>query len=279
MARAPSLYALHPDEKIGPGFIRVLGQIADRAGQVVRHPGNMPDAMHEVRLLIKRSRALLWFAKPALTRGVSWQAKVDLRKASRLLSAPRDLAVRHATLTKLSPKIAGSKNRKIVARVSNQLRRQADLKLELPVTEHELLRGAGGLLLNALMAIRVQAEKARTWPSTPSRVAKAFHTMRQARKKAARTGSDADFHRWRKKTKRLLFELEWAHPTPNKKMVRTLDAVDRLQEKLGIHHDYVVTAEGLGDRRSTSLLRGALQVLEKKKARLRKKTQKIAKTL
>jgi hypothetical protein len=67
MASPPLPYTFRPHEKLSHGFVRVLRAISIRARGLTRRSRQPTDeSIHEGRLLIKRLRALLWFARPAL---------------------------------------------------------------------------------------------------------------------------------------------------------------------------------------------------------------------
>jgi len=65
IASLPSL-AFQPDEAVEKGFVRILEQLAGCAAVIApRSPRKLADSVHNARVLIKRLRAYLWFAKPA----------------------------------------------------------------------------------------------------------------------------------------------------------------------------------------------------------------------
>ncbi len=107
----PLSYALHPDEKISHGFFRVLGELCARAKSLPHSGEAMPELTHEGRVLIKRMRALLWFAHPALDDAAYARAKADLRKAANILARQRDLKVTQLTLEKIARKTSKEKER------------------------------------------------------------------------------------------------------------------------------------------------------------------------
>jgi CHAD domain-containing protein len=281
MSSSPLTYAFRPDEKAGAGFARVLGEISARARDLTRRLHEPADQLiHEGRLLIKRARALLWFARRVLGPAAYARGRERLRKAAGLLAVERDFAVTQATLERLAGKAAKTTDRAAVARIFESLagNRAAgetpeDARLRtLEEAMKMLRRAAGGMKRSA--AGRV------AWPSASGRVAEAFRAMRRAGKKAWRTGKDADFHAWRKKAKRLLYLLELTEAKPGRQTARAMKRIGKLQETLGAHQDDVVTAEHL--RRMTPLppsARPVLRLLEKRRARLRKRAWKIARGL
>ena len=282
MATPPFAYAFQPHEKIRDGFVRVLGEISARGRGLTHSREPADELIHEGRLLIKRARALLWFARPALGLAAYARARARLRKAAALLADQRDLAVTQATLEQLGKKAASpnARDRAALAQVFRSLVRNSAAGEAPEKALRHMLQKAVEILLQSVDGIKRSAAGRAAWPSPSGRLAEAFRAMRQAGKKARRTGKDADFHEWRKKAKRLLYQLELTQPGPGREMARTLKRVGQLQDNLGATHDGVVVEDRL--RRTLPLSsseRRVLRLLEKRKARLRKKACKIARRL
>jgi CHAD domain-containing protein len=145
---------------------------------------------------------------------------------------------------------------------------------------HPPLKKAVAILCQSVDEIKRNVTDHAAWPSPCERLKKAFRKTRKAGKKAQRTGRDTDFHTWRKKAKRLLYQLELTQAEPGRRTVRTMKRAALLQDTLGIYHDYVVVEEYL--RHILPLppaARRMADLLEKKKRHLRKKACKIARRL
>jgi CHAD domain-containing protein len=281
MPTPPLAYTLPPHEKTSRGFFRVLTAISIRAQGLTRRSRQpVAESIHEGRLLIKRVRALLWFARPALDASAYARARTRLRKAAGLMADQRDLAVTQATLEKLARRASETRDRAALKRI---LRGPVGNPIAGKVTEKSLrqtLKKAVGILRQSADAIKRSAADCAEWPSPSQRLAKAFHAMRRAGKKARSTENDTDFHTWRKKAKRLLYQLELTQPEPKPQMARGIKRVAKLQDVLGEHHDCVVVEERL--RHTLPLPPAARRVavlLGKRKARLRKKARKFARRL
>ena len=103
IAIPPSL--TFPNEAVEKGFVRNLEQLAGCAAVIVpRSSRKLADSVHNARVLIKRLRAYLWFAKSAFSSSEMTQAKSSLQRASHLLAAQRDLVVTQSILQMLSRK-------------------------------------------------------------------------------------------------------------------------------------------------------------------------------
>jgi len=271
-----SPFAFRSNEKIDQGFIRILDLLAI---ETQRPRKTLPAAIHETRVLIKRFRALLWFAKPALPPLGLAQAKSRLQEASHLLTASRDLAVMRFTLKKLSEKTPNSGDRKILAAISKNLGQQQALDKK----SGQSLQRTIAILLQTIREIKQQAKASSKWPSPSKRLIKAFHAMKKVEKKALCNKKAVQFHEWRKKTKRLLYQLELTQLVSSKRIVRTIKRVDKLQKKLGDYHDNVVAQDCLRknppDKTSRFAVKLSVKLLEKRNRHLRKKVQKMAKRI
>src|SRR5471032_2534295 len=107
MPPRPLTYVLPPREKTSRGFVRVLRAISVRAQGLERRSREpVADSIHELRLLIKRARALLWFARPVLDKSAYARARTRLRRAAQILAGQRDRAATQSTLEELTRKAA-----------------------------------------------------------------------------------------------------------------------------------------------------------------------------
>jgi len=276
----PLSYALHSDEKISHGFFRVLGELCAHAEALAAPRQPMTNSIHDGRVLIKRTRALLWFARPALDKVAYTQAKGELRRAAQLLSSQRDIEVTQTTLKTLAQK-SSQRNKKAALHATLKV---VDTKLPRSAREREWSRSNLQSALKAIgrVATLVKRSTAKTakWPSASKRVKKAFHATRQAEKRAVQSKKDVDFHTWRKKAKRLFYELELTRTEEAKHKRRAVEVADKLQEKLGAQQDCVVVEERIRTTPPPSIKAPVVKkILRKRKKQLRKKSRKIARRL
>jgi len=261
--------------------VRVLGEISARGRGLTRHSREPAgELIHEGRLLIKRVRALLWFARPALDLSVALRTRAWLLKASGLLAGYRDFAVTQTTLEELGQKASKAGDRAALAQIFRSLTGSLAAGIEPEKAWQLTLQKAMGILCRSVGEVKRSTAGCVMWPSPSERLGKAFRAMRRTGKKARRTGKDIDFHTWRKKTKRLLYLLELTQAEPGRRMARVIKRVGKLQNKLGTCHDCAVVEEQLRLKRQTvplpSSARRVLSLLEKRKARLRNKARNTA---
>lgn len=279
IASLPSL-AFQPDEAVEKGFVRILEQLAGCAAVIApRSPRKLADSVHNARVLIKRLRAYLWFAKPAFSLSELTQAKSSFQVASHLLAAQRDLVVTRSILQMLSRKTSNITYRKTLIRLSRNSSGTAILHGETIQT----LGQVAAILLQTIKEIIARVKVHSQWPATSDRMTQAFDATKKAGKRALKHDDPAQFHVWRKRAKRLLYLLQLTQTAPCKPPVRLLERVDVLQEKLGDYHDSVVVQDHLQkktpDKATPLLVRHSVNLLKKRKRHLREDVRKIAKQI
>jgi CHAD domain-containing protein len=283
MSSALFPFAFRPDKKIDREFVRVLQRMAMYARTLTRCPrGKLSESIHKTRVLIKRLRALLWFVNRTLPSAELTWAKSELRKASRLLAPQRDLTVLQSTLKKLSRDSSNPGDRKILARISSS-RPRSSSQQAIDEKSIQSQRQATALLLGTIERIKRIAKNCSKWPSPSKRLAKAFRTAKKAGKKALRSGKAIQFHDWRKKTKRLLYQLQLTQPAPDHHMTLIIEQIDKLQNKLGDYHDSAVVQDHLRknppETMPQPLLNRSVKLLKKRKKHLQRKAQKLARRI
>jgi CHAD domain-containing protein len=259
-------------------FARVLRRISSRA-QSLSHDGRFSaeEAIHEVRLLIKRVRALLWFARPSLARTVESEAKMQLRKAAQLLAGQRDIQAAQTTFEQLLKEVESERARKVLEKATSTLRARNGVPGE---HDRDKVEKAVKVLCCELDEFAQAVERSAKWPSVARRTAKAFRAMRKTGHKARRSREEADFHAWRKKAKRLLYLLEMRNGDAGRREQILLKRVKKLQSTLGDEHDCSVAELQIPappDARTAT--RAVSKLLAARQRRLRKKSLKLARSI
>ncbi len=270
-------FAFHPHETVEKGFKRILEQMSALAVMVAQHSQEkLSDSVHSTRVLIKRLRALLWFASPTLSPSKMNRAKASLQKASHLLATHRDLVVTRAILQMLSRKTSNLAYRKKLIQLSNE---STDTTATHAKTVQALLQ-AVAILLKTIKTLKLHLKKHSHWPTASKRVSQAFLATNEARKRALKSHNPAKFHDWRKKAKRLLYLLQLTQVASETHISRLIARVDEIQAKLGDYHDSVVVQEHFRmnppEGATPLLIRHSLKLLETRKQHLRSAVQKIA---
>jgi len=276
-AGPPEAFTLSWHKQSADSFARVLRRISGRA-QSLSHNARFTaeEAIHEVRLLIKRVRALLWFARPSLARTVESGARTQLRKAARLLAGQRDIQAAQTTFEKLLGEVDSGRERKAVEKATVSLGARNGRAGE---HERENIGKAVQVLCAELDDLAQAVERSAKWPSVAKRTEKAFRVMRKTGHKARRTEEEADFHAWRKKAKRLLYLLEMGNGEAGRRGQLLVERINELQSTLGDEHDCSIAAQQIPAVDSRTAHRAVTRLLDERQRRLRKKSLKLARRI
>jgi CHAD domain-containing protein len=277
-AATPEAFTLSWHKQSADSFARVLRRIATRAHSLAGDARfSAEEAIHEVRLLIKRVRALLWFARPSLARTLESEARTQLRKAAQLLAGHRDLQAAQTTFEKMLKEVDTDRAREAVEKTSQSLLERNGTP---EANARQKTEQAVKMLCAELDDFAQAVERSAKWPSATKRTEKAFRSMRKTGRKARRTRDNADFHAWRKKAKRLLYLLELRDGSAGQRGKRLLERVNELQSTLGDDHDCVVTAGQIPVQPDAKeAARAVAKLLGERQRRLRKKSRKLARRI
>jgi CHAD domain-containing protein len=206
-----------------------------------------PEAgVHDIRKGLKRLRAALRLAEPALGKRLSRHERRRLRDLARLLSVSREAEVMRETLSKLQ-RDCGLRDDGPTAQLQSILAAQAP-----PTVEASTFARVGRGLAEARRNIERADYTRATRRSLVKAVAQSYRAGR--RSAAAIEGSDAnDIHELRKHV-----QIHWRHmrlllniwPDTMRARVKTAQTVSRL---LGDHHDLEMLALWIGTLKTKSI--------------------------
>ena len=228
--------------------------------------GEDPEALHQLRVATRRSRALLRAARGLVSPEWAEPLRGELAWLGGLLGPVRDLDVLLEHLDSEAPTLEGDD-----ARAFRRLRSRL-------VSERENARAA---LLEAMSDERYfrlldALERADQAPDTASTVslpeiaAKAFGKLRKAAKALPKHPSDDELHRVRIETKRARYAAELGEPALKKAGTRFVTRAKVLQDVIGDHQDAVVAEERIRELALRGGSRTALaagRLIERQRAR------------
>ena len=239
-----------------------------------------PDAVHKMRIAIRRLRAALAAYRKLLRPDVVAHLREELKWLAGTSGAARDAQVMHQRLTRL---LAEQPAELVIGPVSQRV--DDELETDFEAGHHEVLTALDSEryarlpeALDRLLADPPLTRRASrpAHKALPRLVAKAEGRLRRAVEAAPDTEGperDTALHEVRKCAKRLRYAGEVATPIHPKRAARLTDAAHDLQRLLGDHHDSVVArdlllrlgaaARGLGESDFTY---GQLHALEEGKA-------------
>ncbi|NKQ52346.1 CYTH and CHAD domain-containing protein [Amycolatopsis sp. K13G38] len=204
-----------------------------------------PDAVHQMRVCCRRLRSDLRVFAPLIDPGFAAPIIESVRWLGRVLGGPRDAEVLHARL-----------HRTADADPLAPLDQQAVTVLDTDLTgrDRRALHALAGAmdtrryaeildtLIDAARNPRLTARAHRRATRTlPRRVAKAFHNL-QAAARLKPLDPDESWHMARIQAKRARYAAEAVAPAIGRDANRLANAIAKVQDVLGDHHDAVIAA-------------------------------------
>lgn len=216
---------------------------------------NAATAVHEYRKALRRARAILSLVGCALPKDERRAVRRALQEARRALSAVRDHAVAPETLAALP---LGDDDRatanQVIAQAAEAMPPASEIK-------QRLAEGAGrtAAQVEALEAALPQVLELDTLVDG---VREVYGEARKARKRAKAKASDsADFHRMRRRTKELTYQLDllarWAGPRTEKlhdRFDRVADDMSSAVDRIMLCHFVETYGHGIAPARLDPLL-------------------------
>lgn len=265
-------YRLHLDEPLSDGVRRIAAEQLDRAAAALDDPVLDRDvAVHRARQGVKRLRALLRLARPALGKHYA-EENARYRDAAHLLSSARDAAVAVQTYDAVLDHFRGEAARRTYAPIRRALvgrRRALTNGQAAPPPQLDAFRAA---LDRGRLAIPAWSLRADGFDALAGGLRRTYRDGRAAMAAAYRKPSEEGFHEWRKHVKHhayhaLLLRDVWAPVV----RARGREA-ERLGEVLGAEHDLAVLALVLDEERGrfgrASTLPAFLDLLARRRGEL-----------
>ena len=160
---------------------------------------DVDEAVHDYRKALRRARALLTMVSRSLPRSERRAIKKALQEARRAVGVARDHAVAPDTLGALP---LGEEERTLAKAVLDASAEAMPARQEIK----QLLAEGAARALAQVEALEAALPATVTWSSVVKGVRATFDDARTARKAAKR--SKRQFHRWRRRTKELVYQLD-----------------------------------------------------------------------
>jgi CHAD domain-containing protein len=255
---APPLTPAAFDLPARPSAVEVLvtylhNRIADVTRLDPAFRADEPEALHDLRVAVRRLRSALATYKTLLEDGAVEQLRAELKWLGTTLGGPRDAEVLR---TELAKAVAAEPADLVLGFVA--VRIDDDLSTTYQHGRRTALAALDGIryfrLLDQLDAL-VSAPPVSDLGGKPALkviprlVAKDWRRLRRLTRRAETVIEDADrgraLHEVRKAAKRLRYGAEAAHPLIGRKASRLAAAAKNVQTILGDHHDTVVIRDVL----------------------------------
>ncbi len=238
---------LRKRESARSGLRRIAGSIADSAEYRIDRPGpSRAEDLHEVRLCIKRIRAMWRLLRPSIDERIYQRENARLRDVAMRLAKFRDEEVMGATLQSLANKTSVKKLHAALQELECEFAPAPGGNQDL----ESALHFAGEAMRKSNQALGNMTIKTRGWGVfslglnlSYRRACKSFH-------RAGQLSTDEQFHVWRKRVKDLLYQLEIILPAWPRRLKPQDRKLKDLAALLGEHHDLAVLRQRITDLRA-----------------------------
>ena len=256
-------------EPVPADLVRISNQLIEDAVKRIMEPGaDRAEDLHNVRLAIKRLRAMLRLVQPAIGKGLFRRENAALRNTAHKLAFSRDVTIAQHTLAALSKSVSSKSDRNAVTVVLSRFETGAPSR---PKVE-QVLKSVARDLKQEGTRIGGLEFAADQWETMGPGLKKVYAQCRRRMHAAYAGGSDDAFHKWRIRVKNLYYQLQFLEPIGPKKLGKMISRLKKLQDKIGSDHDLVVVKSLL--LKSPEKFGGA-EVVERVVACLEQKSRKL----
>lgn len=238
-------YELDPNEGFATGIRRMAGEQVDGAIALLADAASDPATrVHQTRKHLKKTRALLRLARPALPRSAYRAEDVTYRDAGRLLAPAREDTVAALTARKVEERLAAGTGSAPATRTSAEL---AAWIAALEARRAATLDAACGPDGPADVARRrLEAARGRidAWPIASEEIVwarpgvrRVYRRGRKRMRDAAQSPTPGGFHEWRKYVEHLWHHLMVLRPLSPGIIEPLIERVHALSDHLGDAND------------------------------------------
>jgi CHAD domain-containing protein len=237
-------YQLHRKESIDDSLRRICSWQTERMAKIFRdETKSLEERVHEARKRIKETRAVLRLFRGALGDAFD-DANHQLRDAGRELAPYRDATTVVEAIKALSPRVreaVGPQSMRALRTFANE-RQRAQFAGESALRDRFESLIAQLVGANERLARAAMPDKSRS-SIIEDGLARTIARGKRAMISAFKSGTDADFHEWRKRVKDLDHHIELLINIWPKVMAALEKEISTLAQRLGHHHDLALLAE------------------------------------
>jgi len=279
-----SLLQFRVDESVRDGLARIAGELIQRALARIECPGkNRAEDLHQVRVTIKRLRALLRLARPVMSEAFCDRENGRLKAVADRLAFFRDTTVSRQTLATLAKRVTDKRSE---AAFNLVLARFVELSPDpgrFRVRREQALMHSAVTLAESKQSFESMLIPAEDWQALGPGLQKVYGRARSRMLRALTYQTPETFHEWRKQVKYLYYQLQTLESTSPKRIEAMVGRLRKLEDKLGEDHDLDVLEkllsegrEQYGGKRSVKCVVAALV---RQSRRLKKETEAMGKAI
>ena len=230
---AKARFQLVPRESVRDGILRITRSLAQEQALPNSQPRTeLPKIVHETRLAIKRTRAIVRLLRPTLEPRLQRGLDRALRTGARSLAAVRDANVGLDLLDRLARQ-RPSATTSAVAEVRAGYAKTVHAPAQSTPRTLRALAQARTTLRKVALALEKAPWKQRGWGVLSSGLEAGYRRARKRFRDARKDPTPDTLHAWRTACKALLYQLDLVRPMASRSLERSLQGLDELQNSLG----------------------------------------------
>jgi CHAD domain-containing protein len=180
---------------VSAGLRRIVDDLIKSAIVRIKQPStDREEDLHQVRLVIKRLRAILQLLRPLVSKTFFKRENARLRSAARRLARLRDLAVARRTLEQVTVKLGGHSRDAVIQEVFESFLAQTPASSHYDDDREKALRLAARALAQTRHAFHALSLPDRGWRTIEPGLKKLYCQNRTWLKCASSSDKDEDFH-------------------------------------------------------------------------------------
>jgi len=241
-----ALLHLRADESVRDGIVRLSDEMIQCAlARIARTERNRAGDLHQVRVTVKRLRALLRLVRPVTADGYFRRENRRLKRIADRLARFRDTTVSRWTLAKLAATLSDQQDQKAFIRLLKRLVKHGPARGRFTTEREAALAEAAQELREANHSFQSILIPADEWEAIEPGLRKTYRWARHLMLQAIRRDTEEAFHEWRKHVKYLYYQLQTVQPVWPGRLGPMGKQLKKLEDKLGKGHDLAVLEQAL----------------------------------
>lgn len=238
---------LKNNEAVEDGVKRIGKALIADARSILAGAEDKDFAVHEVRKLLKKLRALVRMVRDSLGEDAYKESNIAFRDAGRLLSDARDQYVLRQSLSELQERYKPYLKVRVFRPVANTLINRHRTEMKALRTGEPVFERVDRELTAMLDVVDQWTLPGAGFELLESSISRVYERGRTALEEALKDPDPEKFHEWRKRVKYLYYQFGYLQQLWPLRMGNTEEALSQLSDYLGKDHDFAVFAERLGD--------------------------------
>ena len=241
-----ALLQLRADESVRDGFVRISDEMIQSAlAHIARAGRKRAEDLHQVRVTVKRLRALLRLVRPVTANGYFRRENRRLKRIADRLARSRDTTVSRRTLAKLAANLPDQRDQKAFSRVLRRWVAHGPAPGRFTQEREAAMAEAADELREADHSFQSILFPAENWEAIEPGLRKTYRWARHQMLQAIRRDTEAAFHEWRKHVKYLYYQLQTVQPVWPGRLGAMGKQLKTLEDNLGKNHDLAVLEKTL----------------------------------